>query len=298
MHPLTCTWAPGMYTEVGWKNYQSWIHSGFDNILFTPNKKIHGLLTKLAFKNLLHPFQPFVLGQNNFAPRVAIEKKIKLIVYGDGTSEVAIGSRDLKNNKIKDITSKRSFYSTKEDPIFLGGISEKDLREKYKISKNDLLSFMPVGEDMINKSQLEFIHITDFINYNPQKSFYFAKEKTNFQVNPDGRSEGTYTKYNSLDDKLDGLHHYTLFIKTGRGRTTEEAALEVRNNIITREEAVALVKKYDGEFPIKYFDDCLNHMEIKKEEFFETIEKFRPSHVWKKENQKWVLKKAVWHEKN
>ena len=74
------------------------------------------------------------------------------------------------------------------------------------------------------------------------------KKKTNFEVNPHGRSEGTYTKYASLDDKIDGLHHYTWFIKTGRGRATEDAALEIRNEIITREEGVALVKKYDGNF--------------------------------------------------
>ena len=41
MNPLTCTWSPGEYTDIGWKNYRSWINSGFDNILFTPNKKIH-----------------------------------------------------------------------------------------------------------------------------------------------------------------------------------------------------------------------------------------------------------------
>jgi len=43
MHPLTCTWAPHIYTDWGWKNHQSWIHAGFDNILFTPNGKIHRL---------------------------------------------------------------------------------------------------------------------------------------------------------------------------------------------------------------------------------------------------------------
>ena len=41
---------------------------------------------------------------------------------------------------------------------------------------------------------------------------YFSKQKTGFEVNPDGRTEGTYTKYSSLDDKLDGLHYYTWFI--------------------------------------------------------------------------------------
>ena len=52
-----------MYTEIGWKNFQNWVHSGFDNYLFTPNPTIHRKLTRLSFENLLHPFQPFAMGQ-------------------------------------------------------------------------------------------------------------------------------------------------------------------------------------------------------------------------------------------
>ena len=89
MNPLTITWAPHMYTDVGWKNFQSWIAGGFDNILYTPNTRVHKILTKLAFKNLLHPFQPFAMGQFCLHPKVAIEKKIKLIVYGDSHVEKA-----------------------------------------------------------------------------------------------------------------------------------------------------------------------------------------------------------------
>ena len=118
-------------------------------------------------------------------------------------------------------------------------------------------------------------------------------DNSDFKVNP-YRSEGTYTKYSSLDDKLDNLHFYTWFIKTGRGRATEDAALEVRNNIITREEAVALIKKYDGEFPKKYFKDILNYLEIDEKEFNQIIDRFRPKHIWKKEKDKWALRSAVW----
>jgi hypothetical protein len=61
MNPLTVTWAPHLYTDIGWKNFQNWMHEGgLDNILYTPNGKLHRLLTKFAFHNLLHPFQPFV----------------------------------------------------------------------------------------------------------------------------------------------------------------------------------------------------------------------------------------------
>ena len=69
MHPLTCTWAPHIYTDWGWKNHQAWIHAGFDNILFTPNGLVHRLITRLAVENLLHPFQPFILGQKKFIPK-------------------------------------------------------------------------------------------------------------------------------------------------------------------------------------------------------------------------------------
>ena len=132
-----------------------------------------------------------------------------------------------------------------------------------------------------------------YLNYNPQSNFYFASENSDFKVNP-YRSEGTYTKYSSLDDKLDNLHFYTWFIKTGRGRATEDAALEVRNGIITRSEAVALVKKYDGEFPKRYFKEILNYLDMTETDFYKIIDSFRPKHIWKKNQNVWELKQAVW----
>ena len=42
LNPLTVTWAPHLYTDIGWKNFQNWSHEGgLDNILFTPNGKLH-----------------------------------------------------------------------------------------------------------------------------------------------------------------------------------------------------------------------------------------------------------------
>ena len=119
------------------------------------------------------------------------------------------------------------------------------------------------------------------------------QENSDFKVNP-YRSEGSYTKYSSLDDKLDNLHFYTWFIKTGRGRATEDAALEVRNKIITREEAVMLVKKYDGEFPKKYFKEILEYLDMDEKKFHKIVDSFRPEHVWKKKGSKWELRQAVW----
>ena len=50
MNPLTVTWAPHLYTNIGWENFTNWMHiGGLDNILFTPNGKLHRYLTRISF---------------------------------------------------------------------------------------------------------------------------------------------------------------------------------------------------------------------------------------------------------
>ena len=263
---------------------------GLDNLSFSPNGKVTAVLAREAFKNLLHPFQPFVIGQFHFAPKVAVERKIKLIIYGDSYAEKGVGGDLYSDGKF---VNPKLFTYKKNDDLYFGGVHKSDLK-KYGVGETDILPYLPLKEENLQNIDLKVLALPYFLNYNPQNNFYYAIEKTNFEVNPDGRTEGTYTKYQSLDDKIDGLHYYTWFIKTGRGRATEDAALEVRNNIITREEAVSLVKKYDGELPKKYFGDILNYLSISEKEFFEIIDKYRSPHLWQKEKNKWHLKKAVW----
>ena len=88
MNPLTVTWAPHIYTQVGWKNFQNWLSiGGFDNYSYTPNGKIHKLLTRQAIINLLHPFQPFIIGQKTFVLKMADIFNIPLIFYGESPGE-------------------------------------------------------------------------------------------------------------------------------------------------------------------------------------------------------------------
>ena len=93
MNPLTITYAPHIHTDWGYQNFKAWINTGFDNFLFTPNTKIHRLLSRLALENLFHPFQPFMFGQNYLSPKIAAQKfKIKLVFYGE--SPLEYGNQD------------------------------------------------------------------------------------------------------------------------------------------------------------------------------------------------------------
>ena len=115
----------------------------------------------------------------------------------------------------------------------------------------------------------------------------------NFESNPE-RTEGTFSKYNSIDDKIDGFHYWTTYIKFGIGRATYDAAQEIRNGHLTRDEGVALVKRYDGEFPQKYFDEFLQYISVSQDEFFDIVDQFRSPHLWEKIDDSWKLKHRIY----
>jgi len=92
---------------------------------------------------------------------------------------------------------------------------------------------------------------------------------------------------------MDGFHYYMRYIKFGLGRCMEDAAHEIRDGHITREEGIALMKKYEGEFPKKYFKDFLEYLQISEDDFWNIVDSWRSEHLWKKKNNEWVLKSPI-----
>ena len=306
MNPLTVTWAPNLYTDWGWKNFQSWIHAGFDNKLITPNGRVHRLLTRLSLENLFHPFQAFMLGQKNIAPRISEMLNIPLIFYGENESEYG--------NPVKDNNTaiRNSKYYTKNDTeIFIGGTSKSDLIENFGLTENDLHFYLPLNQQNTTNNQPEVHYLGYYLPWHPQGAYYYAVENAGFQAAPE-RTPGTYSKYNSIDDKIDDFHYYTTFIKFGIGRATYDSAQEIRNNEITREEGIALVEKYDGEFPKRFSQEIFDYLSIKEKEFpiayknfdnpimsldyfNELTNTFRSPHIWKYDN-KWTLRTSIYNQ--
>jgi len=290
MHPLTVTWAPHIYTDIGFQNFQKWINSGLDNILVTPNGIIHRLVTKLAFENLLHPFQPFIIGQRHIAPRFSTFYGIPLVFYGENQAEY--GNNIADNFKP---TMDPRFFEDDIDlkKIFLGGVSAEQLVKDKTVTHQDLLPYLPPDRSKLQSVGTVVYYLGYYLKWDPQECYYYSAEHTGFSVNSE-RTEGSYSKYSSIDDRIDPFHYYTTFIKFGIGRSTYDAAQEIRNNKITREEGVGLVKRYDSEFPMKYYKEFLDYLQIDDKTFWEYVNKARSPHLWKFENGAWQLRQAVW----
>jgi N-acetyl sugar amidotransferase len=290
MNPLTVTWAPHRYTQIGWKNLQDFINiGGFNNILFTPNGKLHRKLTSLAFKNLLHPFQPFIIGQKSLGPLMALKFDIPLVMYGENNGEYG---NNIDDNFLPQMD--KVFFSNQDiDKIYLCGKSISSLIEETEFKINDFAPYIPPKLEDLDKKKIEVHYFSYYKKWDPQESYYYAYTNTGFKPNTE-RTSGSYSKYSSIDDKIDDFHYFTTYIKFGIGRSTYDAAQEVRCGKITREEAVNLVKKYDNEFPEKYFKDFLDYIDMEINEFWQIIDKHRSPHLWEKNGNEWKIKHTVY----
>lgn len=308
MNPLTCTWAPHIYTEWGWRNFNRWIHSGFDNYLMTPNGRVKRLMTRLAVENLFHPFQPFIIGQKGFAPTFATKMGIPLIFYGENEAEYG--------NPIADNESAKRDYDyfsqASDEETYLGGVSVARLIEDYGVHRADLNAYMPSDPRELEQKGIEVHYLGYYLKWHPQAAYYFAVENGGFEASPE-RTPGTYSKYNSIDDRIDDLHYYTTHVKFGIGRASYDAAQEIRSGDIEREEGVALVKRYDGEFPDRFADELFEYLSLPPEQFPEAAKRFeaplmdrayfdalanrfRSPHLWAYDNGEWRLRRTVFQE--
>jgi N-acetyl sugar amidotransferase len=300
MHPLTVTWSPHLYTEIGWKNFQNWIHvGGFDNYLYTPNGKIHRMLTRNATINLLHPFQPFILGQKTFVAKMAVQMNIPLIFYGEMPGEYG-----------EQISHTTSSYAAATERVESEGFSldylgERNVRDVYLGGKAvgeyleegvplvDLRSYLPMDPDVLRRRDVNFKYLGYYVKWVPQEAYYYAVEHTGFEANP-VRTEGTYSKYNSLDDKVDGFFYFTRWIKFGVGRAMMDSAQEIRNQHIDKDEGLSLMQRYEGEYPARYESEFLQYIGMTRDEFLATCDRFRSPHLWHVVEGEWRLRHTPW----
>jgi N-acetyl sugar amidotransferase len=293
MHPLTITWSPFIYTDIGWKNYTGLKDAGFDNLFFNPDGKLHRKLSLLAFDLLADAWEPFAYGQMSWAYWVSVNFNIPLIFFGEN-GEIEYGgtnmNKELKGEPVEDWS--KIYYKERDVDFLVEHGLKRGFFTKEEITSRTFEMYKAPSPERLKAVGTVMHWWAYYEKWVPQEHYYYAVENTNFTANP-VRSEGTYSKYASLDDQLDGFHYYLGFIKWGIGRATSDAAHEIRDGHLTRDEGVALVRKYDGEFPKKYYKVFLDYLGITDKEFWYVCDKFRRDAIWKKDKGKWKLRQQV-----
>lgn len=283
MHPLTFTWAPFVYTQIGFRNLYWHVHHGFDNVLLHPKGNIHRMMTRESLIRLGDPFQPFIYGQSYSPLKVAAQYGIGLVV--DGENGDAEYGGDPESEKLD------GFGEDAANDFWLSGLG-LDYWLKEGFTRRDLQMYFPEPSKENSGAKVKRVFFSFFHDWRPQDNFYIASEG-GFKPN-NIRSQGTYSKYASLDDQVDPFHYHLGMLKFGIGRATSDAAHEVREGLISREEAVSLVSKYDTETPTAHqYRTMANYAGLSLEELRMVENRWRNERLWERDQEGYRLRFPV-----
>jgi hypothetical protein len=247
-----------------------------------------------------------VLGQKNIGPKMSVLHDIPLVFYGENEAEYGNPAAD-NASAVRDWSY---FTAGSRSDVFIGGTSFEDLVGDFGIQEYEMQPYMPADPEGLRHVGTEVHYLGYYLKWHPQSVYYYCVEHGGFIPSPE-RTPGTYSKYNSIDDRIDDFHYYTTWIKFGIGRATSDAAQEIRSGDITRDEGVALVRRYDGEFPERFADEVFEYLSIPEakfpvasamfeqpvmnREYFERLaDAARSPHLWRYENGAWSLRDVVW----
>lgn len=276
MNPLCVTITPALPLELGEKNLRSFVESGYNHISINPAFEAMRILNKQGFIDMGFPYYGWLVAIQAAPVRVAKDFGINLIFYGeDGEVEYG-GSTETDKNPIYGVEYMQKIYLE-------GGYS--------KVLKNSGLSESELNffrfPNIADNNNIEITHWSYFENWDPYRNYLVAKEFCGLQESTDTNS-GTFTNFAQNDQALYALHTYLMYLKFGFGRAIQDASIEIRRGAMDRDQALNLVRIYDGLYPEDYIDTYLNYYQMTKKDFDSVIDKWANKDLFNKEGDRWV----------
>lgn len=283
MNPLAVTIRPVTETELGKQNLNSFVESGYDHLLVTPDHEAMRILNKIGFTQMGFPYYGWLIAIHSAVLRIAVQFKIPLIFYSeDGETEYG---GDMKKGKSQAVYGVD--YIT---GAYLEYGYEKVLKEANLTEKQLYWFKMPTKKEL-NEIDLKVTHYAFYEDWDPYRNYEVAKKYCGLKEN-ETLNEGSYTNFSQTDQKMYLLHVYLMYLKFGFGRTTHDAGVDVRRGAMTRDQAVQLVKLYDDMYPEYFFQEYCDYYKMTMKEFIKTIDKWANKELFEKKNR-WVPKFTI-----
>ena len=282
LNPLLVTFSPLILNQVGELNRTEVSKLGFDSVFIKPNMNVSKKLSKRFFLERGNPKVAWDAGINSVPVQIASKYNIPTVFYAEhGESEY--GGLVLDENS----EMKRDLREVIEHQI--GDYPENWVSDN--ISLKDLEPYIYPSENELKEKNITAYYFSYFFRWSMLENFNYVKSKMpSFHCHPNGRVEGTFTDFDSLDDKIDCLYYYMQYIKFGFGRATRDSCRMIQNNQMTRQEAIKFARKYDDEFPKSDFKEVLDFLGIDENKFEEIVNKHRNQEIWQTErNNQWGL---------
>ena len=287
MNPLTVTIRPALELEIGNKNLNNFINSGFNHIHVSCNPVVLDRLNKYGFIHKGFPYYGWLIAIMTAVIKVALNFKTPLIFYGESGEVEYGGSSEIKDTMLHDID-----YMER---VYLEGGHKKvfdEIKKDKDIVEADLALFrFPTKNEILN-TKLSIAHWSYFEAWDSYRNYVIAKKYCGLIEKDDGNDD-TFTNFAQNDQALYALHTYLMYLKFGFGRATQDAGIEIRRGSMTRDQAINLVNMYDNGYPHKMIERYLEYYQMTRDEFDNVLDKYANKELFEKINGIWEPKFKV-----
>jgi len=288
LKPLLVTYNGGNYLPEGdFNRDQMRKIFNADHIVWSPGTEILKKLNLIGFEKMGDMNWHNHCGILTSPIIIASKFKIPLVIWGESPWDI---SGMFKVNDFPEFSVRSRHEHSCRGYEWYDFLNEKN----YKIREKDMMwAKYPTDEEIIS-CNLKGIYIGSYFKWDPIKHVSLIKDLYGWKE-AKKPFQRTYRKFSNLDDRYEsGIHDLMKFIKFGYGRGSDHASKDIRNNYMTREEGIKMVKKYDHVVS----DDLYYWLEyVGKDEdyFWQVADTFRDPRVWRIENNYWV-KVNIWGE--
>lgn len=251
MKVLVVSCRPLIPTKIGEYNLENLILSGLDHLKISPNPEEIKAGSKLGFIEQARPWHIFDSMISTAITRIALKMDIPLVVFAE-EGEVEYGGFSNPPDKFDTDYLLNAYYSG-HDPSGYG--------YWWK---------MPTKSEL---DKLWITHWSKFFDFDGEVHARYCQEILGFEMLVGGNI-GSFTNYDSLDDRTRDLHIFCSFPKFGTARCVQAASVEVRRGRMSREQGAEVCKKLDGIFPLELLPAFLDYYEMTESEFWKVIDRF------------------------
>lgn len=276
---LAITWRTPGRTAIGQKNLDNLIRLGADHIDYSVNPEVERKFTYAALKKTGSTAVPMHLGLYIIPLRFAVLFKVPLVMWGESPAMEYGGKKD------EHLAQNLDHRFLKSHGILQGTLMEDWISED--LTERDLEIYRMPEEKEFRDAGVKSIFMGYFFKWSPQESLRVACEH-GFSVRAEGPKVGYYN-YADIDCDFISVHHYFKWLKFGFSRLFDNLSLEIRNGIMTRAEAIEIIRATGPQVPTEDIDRLCKFLQISQGHFWEIAESFRNRDVWRRKNGKWVI---------
>ena len=264
MNPLAVTIKPPLPTELGEENLQAFIGSGFPHVAVSPDPQAMRNLNKRGFIDLGFPYYGWLISITSAPVEIAARFGVGLIFYGeDGEVEYGGSTETDTDPEIRIEYMKRVYLESGYDKVLANS----------NLTPSQLQFFSFPKTALVERASLRRFNWSYFENWDPYRNYLVAKEFCGLQEAEQSNS-GTFTNFSQNDQFLYALHTYLMYLKFGFGRANQDASIEVRRGAMDRDQAVELVRIYDGQYPEEFENMYLDYFEMTADDFHQVLDKW------------------------